>query len=158
MQVVRCQLTAKSKQNESFRTNELQKQQKALREAEKCNNHTMTLRFFPCFEPKSTNFMPFPLSCAAFVNMEKSSELVEFPLILRSNYRACTIPYRVPSDDPRKPTPTELSWIDLLLSTIPSFKSVSSSSSRLSFVFFFSLKFIYFVCSLQFLFISLGLW
>ncbi|XP_070670619.1 damage-control phosphatase At2g17340-like isoform X2 [Malus domestica] len=40
----------------------------------------------------------------------------------RFNYRACTIPYRFPSDNPRKPTPTELSWIDLLYNSTPSFK------------------------------------
>ena len=59
--------------------------------------------------------------------MESASELVEFPLLLTpidSHYRACTIPYRFPSDNPRKPTPTELSWIDLFLNSIPSFKYV----------------------------------
>ena len=57
--------------------------------------------------------------------MESSSELVAFPLLLtpiESNYRACTIPYRFPSDNPRKATPTELSWIDLFLNSIPSFR------------------------------------
>uniref|UniRef100_A0A5B7AR00 Damage-control phosphatase ARMT1-like metal-binding domain-containing protein n=1 Tax=Davidia involucrata TaxID=16924 RepID=A0A5B7AR00_DAVIN len=56
--------------------------------------------------------------------MESSCELVPFPLLMtpiESNYRACTIPYRFPSDNPRKPTPTELSWIDLFLNSIPSF-------------------------------------
>lgn len=72
--------------------------------------------------------------------MESASELVEFPLLLTpidSNYRACTIPYRFPSDNPRKPTPTELTWIDLFYNSIPSFKkraesdtSVPDSASR----------------------------
>ncbi|RVW48346.1 Uncharacterized protein CK203_069555 [Vitis vinifera] len=59
--------------------------------------------------------------------MESSSELVAFPLLLtpiESNYRACTIPYRFPSDNPRKATPTELSWIDLFLNSIPSFRMI----------------------------------
>ncbi|KAI9092553.1 hypothetical protein K1719_027681 [Acacia pycnantha] len=56
-----------------------------------------------------------------------SSEMVDFPLLVRSNYRACTIPYRLPSDDPLKPTPTELSWINLLLGTIPSYKKRAAS-------------------------------
>ncbi|KAL6965182.1 pantothenate kinase [Sarracenia purpurea var. burkii] len=57
--------------------------------------------------------------------MESSEELVAFPLLttpIESNYRACTIPYRFPSDNPRKPTPTELAWIDLFLNSIPSFR------------------------------------
>lgn len=57
--------------------------------------------------------------------MESSSELVPFPLLMtpiESNYRVCTIPYRFPSDNPRKPTPTELQWIDLFYNSIPSFK------------------------------------
>ncbi|KAM0976563.1 hypothetical protein FF1_019537 [Malus domestica] len=48
-----------------------------------------------------------------------------FPLLtilIGFNYRACTIPYRFPSDNPRKPTLTELSWIDLLYNSTPSFK------------------------------------
>jgi hypothetical protein len=60
--------------------------------------------------------------------MESASEMVAFPLLptpIESNYRACTIPYRFPSDNPRKPTPTELSWIDLFLNSIPSFKYLS---------------------------------
>ncbi|XP_061353523.1 damage-control phosphatase At2g17340-like isoform X1 [Gastrolobium bilobum] len=64
--------------------------------------------------------------------MESASELVEFPLLLtpiESNYRACTIPYRFPSDNPRKPTPTELSWIDLFLNSIPSFKKRAESDT-----------------------------
>lgn len=54
--------------------------------------------------------------------MESSSELVPFPLLIESNYRACTIPYRFPSDNPKKPTPTEIDWINLFSNAIPSFK------------------------------------
>lgn len=57
--------------------------------------------------------------------MESDSEMVAFPLLptpIESNYRACTIPYRFPSDNPRKATPTEISWIDLFANSIPSFK------------------------------------
>jgi len=69
------------------------------------------------------------------IGMESASELVAFPLLttpIESNYRACTIPYRFPSDNPRKPTPTELAWIDLFLNSISSFKY--------AFRFFSSLK------------------
>lgn len=62
--------------------------------------------------------------------MESSGELVPFPLLttpIESNYRACTIPYRFPSDNPKKPTPTELSWIDLFLNSIPSFRKRAES-------------------------------
>ncbi|XP_022135892.1 uncharacterized protein At2g17340-like [Momordica charantia] len=62
--------------------------------------------------------------------MESASELVPFPLLLtpiESNYRACTIPYRFPSDHPRRPTPIELSWIDLFFNVIPSFKKRAAS-------------------------------
>merc|ERR1712183_837880 len=62
--------------------------------------------------------------------MESASEMVAFSLLptpIESNYRACTIPYRFPSDNPRKPTPTELSWIDLFLNSIPSFKKRAES-------------------------------
>lgn len=54
--------------------------------------------------------------------MESSSESVPFPLLIESNYRACTIPYRFPSDNPRKATPTEIAWIELFANSIPSFK------------------------------------
>lgn len=58
--------------------------------------------------------------------MESAGELVAFPLLMTSrneiNYRACTIPYRFPSDDTKKPTPIELSWIDVFLNSIPSFR------------------------------------
>ncbi|GMH02892.1 hypothetical protein Nepgr_004731 [Nepenthes gracilis] len=56
--------------------------------------------------------------------MECSSELVPFPLLItpiESNYRACTIPYRFPSDNPKRATPTEIAWIDLFYNSIPSF-------------------------------------
>lgn len=56
--------------------------------------------------------------------------MVAFPLLItpiESNYRACTIPYRFPSDNPRKPTPTEISWIDVFANSIPSFKKRAES-------------------------------
>lgn len=62
--------------------------------------------------------------------MESSSDMVAFPLLLTpvdSNYRACTIPYRFPSDNPRKPTPTELAWIDLFANSVPSFRKRAES-------------------------------
>lgn len=62
--------------------------------------------------------------------MESSSDMVTFPLLLTpvdSNYRACTIPYRFPSDNPRKPTPTELAWIDLFANSVPSFRKRAES-------------------------------
>ncbi|KGN43364.1 damage-control phosphatase At2g17340 [Cucumis sativus] len=62
--------------------------------------------------------------------MESASELVPFPLLLtpiESHYRACTIPYRFSSDNPRKPTPIELSWIDVFYNVIPSFKERAAS-------------------------------
>ncbi|XP_004290081.1 PREDICTED: uncharacterized protein At2g17340-like [Fragaria vesca subsp. vesca] len=67
--------------------------------------------------------------------MESASELVAFPLLttpIESNYRACTIPYRFPSDNPRKPTPTEIAWIDLFLNSIPSFKKRAESDATVS--------------------------
>ena len=77
--------------------------------------------------------------------MESDSVMVPFPLLpvpIESNYRACTIPYRFPSDNPRKATPTEISWIDLFSNSIPSFKfhlslSLSSFLSFLPKVRFF---------------------
>ncbi|XP_051120135.1 damage-control phosphatase At2g17340-like [Andrographis paniculata] len=54
--------------------------------------------------------------------MESAGEMVPLPVLIESNYRACTIPYRFPSDNPKKPTPTELSWIDLFARSIPSFR------------------------------------
>ncbi|KAF5745823.1 hypothetical protein HS088_TW07G01417 [Tripterygium wilfordii] len=65
--------------------------------------------------------------------MESASELVPFPLLMtpiESNYSACTIPYRFPSDNPKKPTSTELSWIDLFLHSIPSFEYPASPLSN----------------------------
>ncbi|KAH9603550.1 hypothetical protein KSS87_011313 [Heliosperma pusillum] len=59
--------------------------------------------------------------------MESSSEMVGFPLLIESSYRACTIPYRFPSDNPNKPTPTELSWIHLFASATPSFQKRAES-------------------------------
>ncbi|CAN4118031.1 unnamed protein product [Withania somnifera] len=62
--------------------------------------------------------------------MESWGELVPFPLLMtpiESNYRACTIPYRFPSDNPKKATPAELSWIDLFMNSIPSFRKRAES-------------------------------
>ncbi|GMH02894.1 hypothetical protein Nepgr_004733 [Nepenthes gracilis] len=62
--------------------------------------------------------------------MECSSELVPFPLLItpiESNYRACTIPYRFPSDNPKRATPTEIAWIDLFYNSIPSFTKRAES-------------------------------
>lgn len=57
--------------------------------------------------------------------MESSSPSVPFPLLqapVEANYRACTIPYRFPSDNPRKVTPIEIQWIDVFLNSVPSFR------------------------------------
>ncbi|KAL0365766.1 UNVERIFIED_CONTAM: Damage-control phosphatase [Sesamum angustifolium] len=59
--------------------------------------------------------------------MESSGEMVPLPVLMESNYRACTIPYRFPSDNPKKPTPTELSWINLFANSIPSFRKRAES-------------------------------
>ncbi|CAN1156554.1 Damage-control phosphatase At2g17340 [Linum perenne] len=67
--------------------------------------------------------------------MERDSEMVALPLLLtpiETNYRACTIPYRFPSDNPRRPTPTELQWIDLFLNSIPSFKKRAEADDSVS--------------------------
>ncbi|WJX18999.1 pantothenate kinase [Trifolium repens] len=66
--------------------------------------------------------------------MENStSKFVRFPLLVEdtdtTNYTACTIPWRFPSDDPSIPTPTELSWINLLFSGIPSYKKRAESDT-----------------------------
>lgn len=64
--------------------------------------------------------------------MESDSAMVAFPLLttpIESNYRACTIPYRFPSDNPRKATPTEIAWIDLFRNSIPSFKKRAESDT-----------------------------
>uniref|UniRef100_A0A1D1XX73 Uncharacterized protein At2g17340 n=1 Tax=Anthurium amnicola TaxID=1678845 RepID=A0A1D1XX73_9ARAE len=62
--------------------------------------------------------------------MEGTSPAVPFPLLqtpIESKYRACTIPYRFPSDNPRKATPVELQWIDLFLNSVPSFRQRAES-------------------------------
>ncbi|XWS39657.1 hypothetical protein CRYUN_Cryun18bG0073900 [Craigia yunnanensis] len=67
--------------------------------------------------------------------MESDSEMVAFPLLttpIESNYRACTIPYRFPSDNPRKATPTEIAWIDLFCNSIPSFKKRAESDTTVT--------------------------
>ncbi|KAL8160637.1 hypothetical protein V2J09_002174 [Rumex salicifolius] len=67
--------------------------------------------------------------------MESSSELVPFPLLItpiESNYRASTIPYRFPSDNPKKATPTEIAWIDLFANSIPSFKKRAEDDDTVS--------------------------
>uniref|UniRef100_A0A2P2J7E7 Pantothenate kinase n=1 Tax=Rhizophora mucronata TaxID=61149 RepID=A0A2P2J7E7_RHIMU len=64
--------------------------------------------------------------------MESEGEMVAFPQLttpIEENYRACTIPYRFPSDNPRKPTPTELQWIHLFRNSIPSFKKRAESDN-----------------------------
>uniref|UniRef100_A0A1J3E3U0 Damage-control phosphatase ARMT1-like metal-binding domain-containing protein n=1 Tax=Noccaea caerulescens TaxID=107243 RepID=A0A1J3E3U0_NOCCA len=58
--------------------------------------------------------------------------MIPFPLLptpIESNYRACTIPYRVPSDNPRIATPTEISWINVFANSIPSFKKRAESDT-----------------------------
>ncbi|XP_039018253.1 damage-control phosphatase At2g17340 [Hibiscus syriacus] len=67
--------------------------------------------------------------------MESDSEMVPFPLLttpIESNYGACTIPYRFPSDDPRKATPTEIAWIDLFRNSISSFKKRAESDTTVA--------------------------
>ncbi|XP_077215627.1 damage-control phosphatase At2g17340-like [Tasmannia lanceolata] len=64
--------------------------------------------------------------------MESSSAMVPFPLLMtpiESNYRACTIPYRFDSDNPRKATPTEIAWIDLFLNSVQSFRKRAESDT-----------------------------
>ncbi|XVF44681.1 hypothetical protein PTKIN_Ptkin02bG0143700 [Pterospermum kingtungense] len=66
---------------------------------------------------------------------KSDSEIVAFPLLktlTESNYRACTIPYRFPSDNPRKATPTEIAWIDLFRKSIPSFKKRAESDANVA--------------------------
>nr|1XFI_A Chain A, unknown protein [Arabidopsis thaliana]2Q40_A Chain A, Protein At2g17340 [Arabidopsis thaliana] len=61
---------------------------------------------------------------------ESDSEMVPFPQLpmpIENNYRACTIPYRFPSDDPKKATPNEISWINVFANSIPSFKKRAES-------------------------------
>ncbi|KAL0914732.1 hypothetical protein M5K25_015108 [Dendrobium thyrsiflorum] len=60
-----------------------------------------------------------------YEKMESSSPFVRFPLLrtlVESNYRACTIPYRFPSDYLRKATAVEIQWIGLFLNSVPSFR------------------------------------
>nr|GEW35851.1 hypothetical protein [Tanacetum cinerariifolium] len=64
--------------------------------------------------------------------MESSGEMVVFPLLIENSYRACTIPYRFPSDNPNKPTPIELQWINLFANSIPSFKKRAESDDTVS--------------------------
>ncbi|KAG2293734.1 hypothetical protein Bca52824_040403 [Brassica carinata] len=59
-------------------------------------------------------------------------EMVPFPLIpkpIEVNYRACTIPYRFPSDNPKIATPTEISWVNVFANSIPSFKKRAESDT-----------------------------
>ncbi|GAU43597.1 hypothetical protein TSUD_27990 [Trifolium subterraneum] len=62
-----------------------------------------------------------------------TSKFVRFPLLVddtdTTNYKACTIPWRFPSDEATVPTPTELSWIDHLFSCIPSYKMRAESDT-----------------------------
>ncbi|KAL4302945.1 hypothetical protein GQ457_10G019310 [Hibiscus cannabinus] len=64
--------------------------------------------------------------------MESDSEMVQFPLLIESSYRACTVPYRFPSDNPRKATPTEIAWMDTYLNSIPSFKKNAESDTTVN--------------------------
>ncbi|RAL39779.1 unnamed protein product [Cuscuta campestris] len=67
--------------------------------------------------------------------MESACELVEFPQLptpIETNYRACTIPYRFPSDNPKKATPTEIAWINLFLNSIPSFRKRAESDDSVT--------------------------
>nr|AAS76704.1 At2g17320 [Arabidopsis thaliana]AAS92336.1 At2g17320 [Arabidopsis thaliana] len=58
--------------------------------------------------------------------------MIPFPLLptpIETNYRACTIPYRFPSDNLKKATPTEISWINVFANSIPSFKKRAESDT-----------------------------
>ncbi|KOM35600.1 hypothetical protein LR48_Vigan02g175000 [Vigna angularis] len=61
--------------------------------------------------------------------MGSTSQLVPLPLLANDKYTASTIPWRFPSDDPHIPTATELSWINLLHNTIPTFKKHAESDA-----------------------------
>ncbi|GAU43596.1 hypothetical protein TSUD_27980 [Trifolium subterraneum] len=66
--------------------------------------------------------------------MESStSKFVRFPLLVgdtdTTNYTACTIPWRFPADDPTVPTPTELSWINLLFSALIRYRKRAESDT-----------------------------
>ncbi|XP_020210406.1 uncharacterized protein At2g17340 isoform X2 [Cajanus cajan] len=63
------------------------------------------------------------------LGMGSSSQLVPFPLLMNESYTACTIPWRFPPDDPRILTATELSWINLLHKTIPTYKKHAESDT-----------------------------
>ncbi|KFK40120.1 hypothetical protein AALP_AA3G333000 [Arabis alpina] len=54
--------------------------------------------------------------------------MIPFPL-LQTNYKACTIPYRLPSDNPKIATATEISWINVFANSIPSFKKRAESDT-----------------------------
>ncbi|KAK7268957.1 hypothetical protein RIF29_21669 [Crotalaria pallida] len=60
--------------------------------------------------------------------VENGTELVHLPLLM-NDYKACTIPWRLPYDDTNIPTPTELSWINLFLNLIPSYKKRAESDT-----------------------------
>lgn len=67
--------------------------------------------------------------------MESASPSVPFPLLytpIESNYRACTIPYRFPSDNPRKATLVEIEWIELFLRSVPSFRQRAESDPNVT--------------------------
>ncbi|XP_043713467.1 damage-control phosphatase At2g17340-like isoform X2 [Telopea speciosissima] len=64
--------------------------------------------------------------------LERAPALVRFPLLMTpngSNYKACTIPYRFPSDNLWKLTPTEETWIDVFLKSVPSFRKQAESDT-----------------------------
>ncbi|KAI4339474.1 hypothetical protein MLD38_024416 [Melastoma candidum] len=71
-----------------------------------------------------------PTTPADVGGMGSSSDKMALPLLttpVESNYRACTIPFRFPSDNPRRSTPDEIAWIDLFLDSIPSFRKRAES-------------------------------
>ncbi|KAJ9550246.1 hypothetical protein OSB04_014291 [Centaurea solstitialis] len=54
--------------------------------------------------------------------------MVGFPLLIRKQLQGMHHPLQIPIDDnPNKPTPTELSWINLFANSIPSFKKRAES-------------------------------
>ncbi|EOA32052.1 hypothetical protein CARUB_v10015297mg [Capsella rubella] len=58
--------------------------------------------------------------------------MIPFPLLptpIETSYRACTIPYRFPRDNPKIATPTEISWINVFANSIPSFKKRAESDT-----------------------------
>ncbi|CAN8270866.1 unnamed protein product [Cochlearia groenlandica] len=61
--------------------------------------------------------------------------MLPFPLLptpIESKYKACTIPYRSASDNPRKATLTEISWINVFANSIPSFKKRAESDTTVT--------------------------